>query len=50
MSETIKSAGFIGLGNIGKPIAQCLLKGDFSVWVYDVFPEAANELVDAGVK
>lgn len=48
MSQTITNAGFIGLGNIGKPMAQSLLKGDFGVWVYDVFPKAANSLVKAG--
>lgn len=48
MSQAITNAGFIGLGNIGKPMAQSLLKGDFGVWVYDVFPKAANSLVKAG--
>lgn len=48
MTNKVTNAGFIGLGNIGKPIANCLMKGDFGVWVYDVFPEAADELVEAG--
>lgn len=48
MSQAITNAGFIGLGNIGKPMAQSLLKGDFAVWVYDVFPKAADSLVKAG--
>ena len=46
----IKNAGFVGLGNIGKPMANALLKGDFGTWVYDVFPQAAEELVAAGAK
>ena len=48
MAQTITAAGFIGLGNIGKPMAQRLLQGDFAVWVYDVFPEAADSLVKKG--
>lgn len=48
MTNTITNAGFIGLGNIGKPMAQSLLKGDFGVWVYDVFPAAGESLVKKG--
>ncbi len=48
MTKTISNAGFIGLGNIGKPMAISLLKGDFGVWVYDVFPAAADDLVKKG--
>ena len=48
MSQTITHAGFIGLGNIGKPMAESLLKGDFNVQVYDVFPAAADSLVEQG--
>lgn len=48
MSEKIQQVGFIGLGNIGKPMAQSLLKGDAAVVVFDVFPEAAKSLVKAG--
>lgn len=47
---TISNAGFIGLGNIGKPMAERLLGGDFDVWVYDVFPEAAASLVKKGAQ
>lgn len=42
------NVGFIGLGNIGGPMARHLLKGDFSVHVYDVFPEAAADVVKQG--
>lgn len=48
MPLKVEKAGFIGLGNIGKPMAQCLLKGDFAVYVYDVFAEAATSLVEQG--
>ena len=40
--------GFIGLGDMGAPIAQCLLKAGFDVTVYDVREEAVLALVDSG--
>ncbi|NGY04871.1 NAD(P)-dependent oxidoreductase [Solimonas terrae] len=40
--------GFIGLGNIGKPMAQHLLKLDEPVWVCDVAAAPVAELVAAG--
>jgi 3-hydroxyisobutyrate dehydrogenase len=43
-----KNIGFIGLGNIGKPIARHLIQGSFQLHVFDVFPEAVNELVALG--
>jgi len=43
-------AGFIGLGNIGGPMAANLLDGDFDVCVYDVFPEAMENHVKKGAK
>lgn len=49
---TSTTVGFIGLGNIGKPIAQNLVtKGparEMKVWVYDVLPEPIEELVALG--
>jgi 3-hydroxyisobutyrate dehydrogenase len=43
------TVGFIGLGNIGKPMASHLRSGGFAaVYVYDVFPEAMKSLVDKG--
>lgn len=42
------SAGFIGLGNIGKPMAMHLLKGECTLHVYDVIADAMTDLVDAG--
>ena len=39
--------GFVGLGNIGKPMA-LRLASDFDLRVYDVVPEPVAELVAAG--
>lgn len=36
----VRSIGFIGLGNIGGPMARNLLDGDFETWVYDVSDDA----------
>ena len=41
------SVGFVGLGNIGKPMA-LRLAGDLDLRVYDVVPEPVAELVAAG--
>ncbi|HUH39079.1 MAG TPA: NAD(P)-dependent oxidoreductase [Spongiibacteraceae bacterium] len=40
--------GFIGLGNIGAPMAAHLFKQGEPVWVYDVFPEAMQPMVARG--
>jgi 3-hydroxyisobutyrate dehydrogenase-like beta-hydroxyacid dehydrogenase len=42
------AVGFIGLGNIGRPMAKQLLKQSEPVWVFDVVPAASAELVAAG--
>lgn len=43
--------GFIGLGNIGKPMALRLAAADDTeLWVYDVAPDPVAELVAAGAK
>ena len=47
---TTKYAGFIGLGNIGQPMAQHLNASDFPLMVFDHFPEAMANLVEAGAK
>ena len=39
--------GFVGLGNIGKPMALRLVSA-FDLFVYDVMPEPVAELVSAG--
>jgi 3-hydroxyisobutyrate dehydrogenase len=42
------SIGFIGLGNIGKPMARQLLKLGEEVWVYDLTAERVAELAAHG--
>ena len=44
------TAGFVGLGNIGAPIARRLLANDDGLVVYDVRPEAADALVAGGAR
>ena len=44
----MRAVGFVGLGNIGKPMALRLLTGDAPVWVYDVAPDPVAELEQAG--
>ena len=45
------AVGFIGLGNIGKPMAQRLAAADdVELWVYDVAPDPVAELTAAGAK
>lgn len=39
---------FIGLGNMGGPMAENLLKNGHQVCVFDLVPEAVKTLVDAG--
>jgi 3-hydroxyisobutyrate dehydrogenase-like beta-hydroxyacid dehydrogenase len=42
--------GFIGLGNMGKPIAINLVKAGFDLMVYDLRPEPMQELAALGAK
>ncbi len=44
----IKTIAFIGLGNMGGPMAANLLKAGFSVNVFDLVPEAIAQLVEQG--
>jgi 3-hydroxyisobutyrate dehydrogenase-like beta-hydroxyacid dehydrogenase len=46
----ISSVGVIGVGIIGKPIAERLLNARFHVAVYDVRSEPVSELAKAGAK
>jgi 3-hydroxyisobutyrate dehydrogenase len=48
MASTIKSVGYIGLGNIGKPAARHLIGERYLAHVYDIFPEPVKELAAAG--
>jgi 3-hydroxyisobutyrate dehydrogenase len=47
MQHTLKIA-FIGLGNMGGPMAINLLKAKFAVTVYDLMPQAVDVLVEKG--
>ena len=40
--------GFLGLGNMGGPMARNLLKAGHSLTVFDPFPQAVATLVEAG--
>ncbi|XP_077159798.1 3-hydroxyisobutyrate dehydrogenase, mitochondrial isoform X1 [Paroedura picta] len=42
--------GFIGLGNMGNPMAKNLIKNGYPVIAYDVFPEACKEFQDVGAQ
>src|SRR6516165_7668430 len=42
--------GFIGLGNMGKPMAVNLAKAGFDLMVYDLRPEPMRELAALGAK
>lgn len=42
--------GFIGLGNMGGPMARNLLKAGHQLWVYDVAPAAVARAVEAGAE
>lgn len=44
----MEKVGFIGLGNMGKPMAKNLLKAGYSLTVYDVVESAVQELVSLG--
>ena len=45
-----KKIGFIGLGRMGNPMAQNLVKAGFDVTVYDVVPAALEPFKEMGVK
>lgn len=40
--------GFIGLGNMGNPMAKNLMKHGYPLVIYDVFPDACKEFQEAG--
>ena len=43
--KTIKKIGFVGIGNMGLPMAGHLVKKGFDVTVYDIRPEAVKAFV-----
>ena len=46
----MQKIGFIGLGIMGKPMAQNLIKAGYSLIVYDIAPEKVSQLVAAGAE
>lgn len=46
----INSVGFIGLGNIGGPMARNLLEGDFATWVFDISEGALVAFEDTSAR
>ena len=44
------SVGFIGVGNMGNPMAANILKAGFPMTVFDLSPNAMDNLVKAGAK
>lgn len=42
--------GFIGLGHAGRPMASNLIKGGYSLRVYDISPEAMEKVVSLGAE
>jgi 3-hydroxyisobutyrate dehydrogenase-like beta-hydroxyacid dehydrogenase len=46
----VKNIGFIGLGNMGKPMAMNLLRAGYSLWVYDKDPSRSAALVPYGAQ
>jgi 3-hydroxyisobutyrate dehydrogenase-like beta-hydroxyacid dehydrogenase len=46
----MKTLGFIGVGDMGNPMAKRLLLAGFTVTVYDVHKQASQNLIDMGAK
>ena len=46
----MRKIGFIGLGIMGKPMAKNLLKAGYPLIVYDIVPDKAEDVVEAGAK
>ena len=44
------TVGFIGLGNMGNPMALNILKKGFALTVFDMNPKAMHGLIEAGAK
>uniref|UniRef100_W5KKD7 3-hydroxyisobutyrate dehydrogenase n=1 Tax=Astyanax mexicanus TaxID=7994 RepID=W5KKD7_ASTMX len=42
--------GFVGLGNMGTPMARNLLKNGYPIIATDTFPESRKELLDSGAQ
>ncbi|MFH1080832.1 MAG: NAD(P)-dependent oxidoreductase [Pseudomonadota bacterium] len=46
----MEKIGFIGLGEMGSPMAKNLVKSGYTLFVFDIRKEAADELVKVGAK
>ena len=46
--RSIEKIGFIGLGTMGRAMAENLIKGGFEVYGYDIDPAAVEALMAAG--
>jgi len=46
----MSNIGFIGLGNMGAPMAQNLLRAGHALAVYDLVPQAVQALAEAGAR
>jgi 2-hydroxymethylglutarate dehydrogenase len=44
-----KKVGFIGLGEMGYPMAKNLIKAGYALWVTDILDERVSRLVEAGI-
>ena len=44
------SVGFIGVGNMGNPMAGNVLKASFPMTVFDMNPKAMENLIEAGAR
>src|SRR2546428_12843623 len=44
------TVGFIGVGNMGNPMASNVLKASFAMTVFDTNPKAMENLIQAGAK
>ena len=49
-SPETTEVGFVGVGNIGRPMVQALLGAGWRVTVLDRVPQRARELADAGAR
>lgn len=47
-TDEVLRVGFVGLGNIGKPMAERIAAAQFPLTVFDVRPEAARDLMEQG--
>lgn len=45
-----KKIGFIGLGAMGKPMAQNLIKAGYDLTVHDLIPQPVEEIISLGAK